>query len=56
MSGADCQSLLKIKTTPIPLCQINQKWPAPRSHMFNTGLYRENMKNSSGLKPKGLEP
>ena len=31
-----------------------QKWPCPRGHMFNTGLYWENMKKSS-MKPQGLE-
>ena len=31
-----------------------QKWPGPASHMFYLGLYRENMKKSSCLKPLGL--
>ena len=28
----------------------------PQGHMFYIGLYRENMKKSSCLKPQGLEP
>ena len=30
--------------------------PVPRGYMFYIGLYRENMKKSSCLKPQGLEP
>ena len=33
-----------------------QKWPRPGGHMFYIGLYRENVKKTSCLKPQGLEP
>ena len=39
---------------PLPSLFKLCPWPRPRGHMFNTGLYRENMKTSS-LKPQDLE-
>ena len=38
------------------LCPWVQKWAHLGGHIFYIGLYRENMKRSSCLKPQGLEP
>ena len=57
------QSLLSGRTIPLAsgplpslleLCPLGQKMDTPRGHMFNIGLYRENMKTSSCLKPQVL--
>ena len=45
---------------PLPslfkLYPLGQKCPRTRGHMSYIGLFRQNMKKSSCLKPKGLEP
>ena len=40
----------------VQIMPLGPKKALPRGHMFYIGLYRENVKQSSCLKPQGLEP
>ena len=48
-------SNMNTSTRFVQIMPLGSKMALPQGHIFYIGLYRENMKKSSCLKPQGLE-